>query len=88
MKSKNERAPRLCAYCIHATIVTEKEEKVPLLATLKADPQKDGTLLQCRYRKGISADFSCRRFSFDPLKYRPRIAPPPSGLDEDALLLD
>ena len=89
MKSKAERPLHLCAHCTHASFgSTEMGEELSFSAALRADPQRDETVLKCPYHKDISADFSCRRFCFDPLKYRPHTVPSPVLLDEEAVLLD
>ena len=88
MKFKKEHIVPLCAYCIHATFVVGTNDEPSLLTTLHAHPQRDNTKIRCRYHKESSADFSCRRFSFDPLKYRPCIPPGTTQLDEDSLWID
>ena len=91
MKAKNERIVPICAFCEHARIAPVENEKAvpPLLFSLKADLyEEEHAVLTCPYKKEAAPDFSCRRFRFDPLKYRPKAAPAMPTLDEDALLLD
>jgi len=92
VKSKNDSIPRVCAFCEHATYTPTTDEVAvipPLLFQLKAEVlDEDSVCLACPHHKDITPDFSCRRFSFDPLKYRPKKAPQIAKLDEDALLID
>lgn len=90
MKPKNEAIPRSCALCVHASFqLTEGDaETPPLLRFLKQDGMIDEISLLCPYKKQASPAFSCRRFAFDPLKYRPKAPKALGSLDEDALLLD
>ena len=91
MKTKNERIVPICALCEHARITPKEDENTvaPLLFSLTADPfDEECVSLACPYKKDAAPDHSCRRFRFDPLKYRPKAAPTLPSLDEDALLLD
>ena len=90
MKEKNERITALCAFCEHAILSPKNiDGGIPALVTIKADVfDEDAILLTCPYHKEAAPDFSCRRFSFDPLKYRPKKAPSITTLDEESLLLD
>lgn len=90
MKKENERIVRACAFCVHARLTPSADTLTPpLLFSLHADAfDEECVHLTCPYKKQATPEFSCRRFCFDPLKYRPKKAPPPPVLDEDALLLD
>lgn len=90
MKEKNERIATLCAFCEYAVLSPKgNEECIPALFALKADAfDEDTVLLTCPYHEEAAPDFSCRKFSFDPLKYRPKKAPSITKLDEESLLLD
>ena len=89
MKNKSEAILSSCALCIHATLTPKVPDgAAPLLFALKADAMSDDVTLLCPYKKEADAAFHCRRFSFDPLKYKPKKAPSLGTLDEDALLLD
>lgn len=91
MKNENERIVRTCAFCIYASLTPARpeEDTPPLLFSLRADAfDEDTVTLTCPYKKQAAPDFSCRRFRFDPLKYRPKASPPLPTLDEDTLLLD
>ncbi len=91
MMKKNESIVSVCAYCTHARI--EKagldDRTPPLLFSLHADlSDHQKAKLTCPYKKKAAPDYTCRRFRFDPLKYKPKKAPPIPTLDEDALLWD
>ena len=89
MKKQSEVILPSCALCVHATLTPKETECVkPLLFALTADAMKDDLQLLCPYNKEADPAFSCRRFSFDPLKYRPKQAPKLGTLDEEDLLLD
>ncbi|MBE6655396.1 MAG: hypothetical protein E7609_00800 [Ruminococcaceae bacterium] len=91
MKQKKPFIQPSCALCIHASLSpTEDTQKIPpLLLSLSHNVMNEGAgRILCPYKKTVSPSFSCRRFSFDPLKYRPKKAPVLGTLDEDSLLLD
>ena len=87
---KNERIVRTCAFCKHACIALEGEShsSAPLIFRTEAMQNGESVTLFCRGKKAVTPDHVCRRFCFDPLKYRPKRMPKISGLDEDSLLLD
>lgn len=88
---RNEEIPRICALCKNAVFSypNAAEGTPPLALFLTSDPTNEESVsISCPYRKEASYAFSCRRFHFDPLKYRPKVAPSIQALDEDALLLD
>ena len=87
MNKKNEKIVKACAFCKHA-IFTFPEEKSPALTFLKADFSDETISLHCPYKKNATPDFSCRRFCFDPLKYRPSKMLAIPTLDEETLILD
>ena len=90
MKRQNE-IPRTCALCKHVVFSypNAPADTPPLALFLTMDASdEESVLITCPYKKGASAFFSCRRFRFDPLKYRPKKAPPIQTLDTDSLLLD
>lgn len=90
MKNKNESILPSCALCIYATLLPKDEEteKPPLLFSLSADGMGGDVQIQCPYHESAEPAFACRRFSFDPLKYRPTKAPRIAPLDTDTLFLD
>lgn len=89
MKKQSEAILPSCALCTHATLISKKtESEKPLLFVLTADATNDDIQLLCPYKNEVNAAFSCRRFSFDPLKYKPKQAPALGALDKDTLLLD
>ena len=90
MKRNNSAIHPSCALCKHATFrPTEGHSPMPpLLFSLSANITDEEITINCPYKKNISPAFSCRRFCFDPLKYRPKKAPLLSPLDEDTLLLE
>ena len=85
---KNEKILRICAYCKHACLTRAEEPSLPPLLLTANLFEDDSVTITCRGKKAVAPDFSCRRFCFDPLKYRPKKKPPILALDEDALLLD
>lgn len=91
MKKKIDDISHICALCVHATITAVNAEHgtPPLLFVLKSDPfDEAGVSLICPYHNNVAPSFSCRKFCFDPLKYRPQKAPAMQKLDEDMLLID
>ena len=87
----NEEIPRTCALCTHAVLsYPESAPNAPPLALFLTEGTRDEerVKISCPYRKEACASYFCRRFRFDPLKYRPKKAPAIQALDEDALLLD
>ena len=90
MKSKTEAITPSCALCAHATFLPSDNAITvpPLRILLTADATEENMRILCPHQKDADPFFSCRRFSFDPLKYRPKKAPPLGSLDEDSLLLD
>ena len=90
MKKKSESIAPSCALCIHAKLIQHEDLSTtpPALLSLNSNGMDGETRILCPYHKNVDPGFSCRRFSFDPLKYRPRQAPKIGSLDEDALLLD
>lgn len=90
MKKKSESILPSCALCIHAKLARNEgsSQEPPALLSLNSDGMDGETTILCQYHKKADPGFSCRRFAFDPLKYRPRQAPKIGSLDEDALLLD
>ena len=89
MKDKNESIAEICALCEHAVFTQTVTDSPPLLFFLKADAfDEDSVRITCPHHREAAPDFSCRKFSFDPLKYRPKCAPKITLLDEDALLID
>ena len=90
MKHKNESISPSCALCAHALFKAcdADAQKPPLLFFLTANCMDEEAQIVCPYQKNASPSFHCRRFTFDPLKYRPKVAPKLGTLDEDALLLD
>ena len=88
---RSEDLPRICALCKNAVFTYPSNDKdaPPLALFLKSDPMdEERVLITCPYRKEVSCTSSCRRFRFDPLKYRPKKAPAIQALDAEALLLD
>lgn len=87
---KNERIVRTCAFCKHACIALEGElrSSVPLISRTEAMQNGESVTLFCRGKKAVMPNHACRRFCFDPLKYRPKPKPQIVTLDEDSLLLD
>lgn len=90
MKKKSESILPSCALCIHAKLTRNEclSQRPPALLSLNSDGMDGEMQFFCPYHKNVDPGFSCRRFSFDPLKYRPRQAPKIGSLDKDALLLD
>ena len=94
MKESEEKAvkekepiPRVCAYCQNARVLaTKKTEAPPLLILLTDTLNGEDTVLLCPYKKNPSPDYKCRRFRFDPLKYRPKQMPTPFLLSADDVL--
>ena len=90
MKRQNE-IPHTCALCKHAVFSypSASSDTPPLARFLNLDASDEECVsITCPYKKEASAFFSCRRFKLDPLKYRPKKAPPIQSLDADSLLLD
>ena len=87
MKNNNEKIIKACAFCEHATFLLTTET-VPALSLLKTNLSEENIQLTCPYKKNAAPDFVCRRFRFDPLKYRPHKMSVIPTLDEDALLLN
>lgn len=90
MKRKNDSIQPSCALCKHAVFLpSENAPNIPpLLLSLKANGMDEDISISCPHKKDASPAYSCRRFSFDPLKYRPQKTPKISALDEDTLLID
>ena len=88
---QNQEIPRTCALCQNAVFSYPGADECtpPLALFLNQDPaDEERVQISCPYRKEASPFFSCRRFRFDPLKYRPKKAPPIQPLDESTLLFD
>ncbi|MBQ9736188.1 MAG: hypothetical protein IJV96_05335 [Clostridia bacterium] len=78
---------RACAYCQHARFTCNgANEAPPLVRLLDTAEDSEDTTVTCPYKKNVSPFDGCRRFRFDPVKYRPKPKPSPVSLSEDDIL--
>ena len=81
MKKRHPSITPVCAFCQHAVLAQPPDAP----SFTFAFPEEEVAIL-CPYRKNITYGDSCRRFCFDPLKYKPKSPPLLLSLSEEDIL--